>query len=128
MKKLAIYLFVLFAFSITSAWAADPIEVSPEYYRSLFENDVVRVLEMRLPSGAEDKMHVHPVETVYFVKGGTLHITLPGGAHVEKTISDGEVMFHEAWEHRVKNVGSTEVIAVIVEQQNNAKQFGHDHL
>lgn len=118
MKNIAIYLFVLLAFSTTSAWAKDPVEVSPEYYRPLFQNEVVRVLEMRLPPNAGDEMHVHPMETVYFVSGGKLRITLPNGAHVEKIVEDGEVMFHEAWEHRVTNVGSTEVLAVIVEQQN----------
>ena len=118
MKKLTIYTLLLSALFVNAAWAKDPVSVSPEYYKSLFENEVVRVLEMRLPAGAEDKMHVHPMETVYFVKGGTLRITLPDGAQIEKSVENGDVMFHEAWEHRVKNIGSTEVLAVIVEQQS----------
>ena len=59
--------------------------------------------------------HSHPPEAVYFIKGGTLRIHLPDGTAEEVVVPDGGAMWHEAWTHRVENVGATDVRAVIVE-------------
>ena len=45
----------------------DPVQVAPNNYKVLEENDHVRVLEMNLPAGQKDEMHSHPSETVYSV-------------------------------------------------------------
>ncbi len=93
----------------------DPVEVSPDSYKVLLENDQVRVLQMDLKAGETDETHSHPSETVYFVKGGKAKIHLPDGGVVEADIPDGHVMWNEAWTHRVENVGSSDILAVIVE-------------
>ena len=41
----------------------DPVEVSPDNYKVVLENDHVRVLEMNLKVGEKDEMHSHPSET-----------------------------------------------------------------
>lgn len=117
MKKRIFSTLAITALFAGTALAQDPVKVSGNYYKTLFENDAVRVLKMRLPAGAEDVMHEHPDESVYFVKGGTLSITLPDGNRVKKTLKDGEVMAHEAWIHQVKNAGKTEVVAIITERK-----------
>lgn len=96
----------------------DPVEVSPGNYRTLFENEHVRVLEMRLGRGEIDVPHSHPAETVYFLHGGKLRVHLPGGEAVEAELPDHSVMWHEAWTHRVENIGTTDVLAIIVENQS----------
>ena len=95
----------------------DPVKVSPNNYKSLFENDQVRVLEMNLGVGEADEMHSHPSETVYFIKGGKVKIRLPDGGAVEAELPDGHVMWHEEWTHRVENVGTTDIQAIIVESK-----------
>ena len=95
----------------------DPIEVSPDIYRLLFENDHVRVLEMNLKAGEMDETHSHPVETVYFITGGKAKIHLPDGQTVEAELPDGHVVWNEAWTHRVENVGGSDIRAIIVEDQ-----------
>jgi quercetin dioxygenase-like cupin family protein len=97
--------------------AIDPVQVSPESYRPLLENEHVRVLEMSLKAGATDAMHSHPCETVYFVAGGKVRLHLPDGATAEAQFPDGHVMWHEAWTHRVENVGETDIRAIIVESK-----------
>ncbi len=52
----------------------DPCDVSPNYYKTLFDNETLRVVEMTLPAGHKDTQHSHPVETVYFIKGGKVRI------------------------------------------------------
>ena len=93
----------------------DPVKVSPNNYKSLFENDQVRVLEMNLRVGEADEMHSHPSETVYFIKGGKVKIRLPDGGAVEAELPDGHVMWHEEWTHKVENIGTSDINAIIVE-------------
>ena len=93
----------------------DPVEVSPDNYKTLLENDAIRVVEMTLPAGAKDEVHSHPNETVYFITGGKVKIHLEDGNVVDAELPDGHVMYNEAWTHQVENVGSTVVHAIIVE-------------
>ena len=95
----------------------DPTEVAPDNYKVLFENEHVRVVEMNLKAGAKDVTHSHPDETVYFVKGGKAKIHLPDGEAAEAEIPDGGVMWHEEWTHQVENIGTSDILAVIVESK-----------
>ena len=95
----------------------DPIQVSPNNYRVLLENDHVRVLEMNLRAGEKDEEHSHPAETVYFITGGKAKIQLPDGQTMEVALPDGHVMWNEAWTHQVENVGESDIRAIIVEDQ-----------
>ena len=95
----------------------DPVEASPDNYKAVFENEHVRVLEMTVRPGESDNEHSHPNETVYFTSGGKARIHLPDGETMEAELPDGAVMWHEPWTHRVENIGSTDIRAVIVENK-----------
>lgn len=95
----------------------DAAAVSPRHYTVMLENDHVRVLDMRLPAGESDEVHSHPNETVFFVTGGKVRVHLPGGATAELEPPDGFVMWHEAWTHRVENIGSSDIRAIVVENK-----------
>ena len=97
----------------------DPVQVSGKNYKTLMENDQVRVLEMTLNVGETDITHSHPDETVYFVSGGKVKIHLPGGDAMEAELPDGHVMWHEAWTHTVENIGTTNIKAIIVENKHH---------
>ena len=91
--------------------------MSSKNYKVLLENDQVRVLQMDLKAGESDVTHSHPSETVYFVKGGKAKIHLSDGGAMEADIPDGHVMWHEEWTHRVENQGTTDILAIIVENK-----------
>ena len=93
----------------------DPVQASPANYKTIFENEHVRVLEMSLKAGTKDNQHSHPAETVYFIKGGKVKIHLPDGGVMDADIPDGHVMWHEEWTHTVENVGASDILAIIVE-------------
>ena len=95
----------------------DPLKASPNNYKLLFENDQVRVLEMSLKAGEKDNQHSHPSETAYFIKGGKAKIHLPDGGAMEADLPDGHVMWHEAWTHTVENLGTSDILAIIVESK-----------
>jgi len=102
---------------MTTEHNIDAAKVSPECYSVMLENDQVRVLDMRIPAGKSDETHSHPNETVYFVTGGKARINMPDGQSVELDIPDGHIMWHEPWTHRVENIGSTEIRAIVVESK-----------
>ncbi len=89
---------------------------SPSQYELLLENDEVFVLKMTLKPGEQDNWHKHNAETVYFEKGGKATITT-SNKDMTLEIPDGYVMWHDQWEHQVKNVGDTTITAIIVEKK-----------
>ncbi len=97
----------------------DPIEVSPQDYKVLAENENVRILEMRLKVGESDNMHSHPTMAAYFVQGGKARSTGPDGEIQEMDIPTGAAMFMPAWTHRVENIGDTELHAIYFETFEN---------
>lgn len=92
----------------------DAVSVAPDYYTVLHEDERARVLDMRLPAGAEDGVHSHPDEVVYFLRGGKVRITTDEG-EMELEIPDGHVLSHPAWTHSVENVGEGEIHAIVWE-------------
>lgn len=90
---------------------------SPEQYQVLLEIEQVLVLKMTLKPGESDVMHSHRDESVYFERGGKLRIQEANGELIEANVPDGHVMWHRAWSHQVTNAGSTDVVAIIVEEK-----------
>lgn len=87
---------------------------SPKHYTLLLENENVLVLKMTLQPGEEDNWHKHNAETVYFEDGGKAIIKTADKA-MTLEIPDGYVMWHDEWEHQVKNIGDSTITAIIVE-------------
>tara|TARA_B100001123_G_scaffold13347_1_gene15340 strand:- start:634 stop:1008 length:375 start_codon:yes stop_codon:yes gene_type:complete len=90
---------------------------SPQKYEILLENERALVLKMVLKPGESDSFHRHNNETVYFEKGSKLKIETLGGEQIVADVPDGHVMWHEAWTHRVTNLGEQTAIAIIVEEK-----------
>jgi mannose-6-phosphate isomerase-like protein (cupin superfamily) len=93
----------------------DPTEVSPANYKTVWEEGDRRVVEMTLPAGTSDITHSHPNEVVYFITGGKVKVHLEDGGVMEAEFPDGFVLPHEAWTHKVENVGTTDIKAIIFE-------------
>jgi beta-alanine degradation protein BauB len=94
---------------------ADPVQVAPNVYSVLFENDRVRLLEVRLEAGDSSTMHSHPDYVVYNLTGGKVKFTGPSGESEEVELPAGEAMWREAEDHSTENVGGTEVRALLFE-------------
>jgi beta-alanine degradation protein BauB len=95
--------------------ANDAAQVAPHVYKVLFENDRVRLLEVRMKPGDESAMHSHPDYLLYTLEGGTVKLTAASGESADVEISTGDTMWREAEEHSALNSGSTELVALFVE-------------
>jgi quercetin dioxygenase-like cupin family protein len=94
--------------------ARDAVEVAPNVYKVLFENDRVRLLEARVKPGDSSAMHSHPDYLVYTLDGGTVTFT-SGSESVDVELTTGQAMWREAEEHAAKNPGTGDLVALLFE-------------
>ncbi len=80
-----------------------------------FENDRVRVLELRLKPGEREDMHTHPAYVLYALTDYHVKNTSADGTVRVFERKRGDVFWGEPVTHGGENVGDTEVHALIVE-------------
>jgi len=118
MKSIALLLtFLLSEVSVAQTKNVHAHIASPDKYQVLLDNEQVLVLRMTLKPGEHDNWHKHHAETVYFEQGGKAKIKTSEVDVVELDIPNGFVMWHDAWEHQVSNIGDTTITAIIVERK-----------
>ena len=97
----------------------DPLDVGPNIYKKVFENDKVRVFDVTFKKGAKIPDHAHPDHLAYVVSGGQLEITSPGAEGTKKKdkmdLAPGQGVFLPATVHAAKNTGKSEIKLVVVE-------------
>ena len=93
----------------------DAASVAPHVYEVVFENDRVRLLEVRMEAGAESALHSHPDYLVYALSGGKVLLSGANGEGAEVEIAAGDVMWREGEEHAARNIGTDELHALFVE-------------
>jgi beta-alanine degradation protein BauB len=89
-------------------------EASPNMYTVAFENERVRLLEVRLEPGAKSELHIHPNYVSYALSSGKVRLTDASGT-IEQELHQGAASWHEAEEHSAENVGTTEIRALFIE-------------
>jgi quercetin dioxygenase-like cupin family protein len=94
----------------------DPLNVAGgEAYRVLFENEKVRVLELRLKPGAKMTMHSHPAVVAYSFGDAKNKWTLPDDKTLDNELKAGQVIWSEPFTHAAENTGNTETHLLVVE-------------
>jgi len=114
MKKVITLVLLTFVFFAQPVFSADPLEVAPKLYKKLFENDQVRVMDLRIPAGEKVPEHSHPNHFVYPMSDAILSITKNGETKEVQT-KTGEVIWINAETHSTVNSGTTEFHALVVE-------------
>jgi hypothetical protein len=124
-KRLLVFLFLLPAFGLVSAWAQKPKDatiVDPEAHQVVFENDHVRVIDARAAHRWKSAMHSHPPMLVINLGSGRQKVTWPNGKTQIVDLNPGVVVwrddaFDHAWELLA---GEVHVILVEVKSANAA--------
>jgi quercetin dioxygenase-like cupin family protein len=80
-----------------------------------FENDRVRVLELRLKPGEGEGFHYHPQYLLYAITNYRVKNTAADGTSKVFERKAGDLMWGEPITHKGENIGDTEVHALIVE-------------
>jgi len=90
-------------------------EAAPHIYNVLFENERVRLLDVRMKPGEESAQHSHPNYLLYALEGGKVKLTDALGQSAEVDVPVGATMWRDAEEHSALNVGTTDLHALFVE-------------
>ena len=86
-----------------------------------FENQHVRVLELRLPVGQRESLHTHPRYVLYALSDYRVRNFTSDGASRVFERKSGDVYWGEPITHGGENIGTTEVHAIIVELKNRVR-------
>ncbi len=92
----------------------DPTVTDPEAYRTIFENDRVRVLEYSDKPGYRTTRHSHPDSVMYTLSAFRRKMS-SGGSEVEVELPAGAVRWVGAQEHYGENTGDTHSHSIFIE-------------
>ena len=120
MKRALMALGVAVAVSAT-AYAQDPAKVDSAHYKTIAENDRVRVLKVKLGPNEKTPMHEHPDNFVVFLTDGKVRFKLGDGTTTPDTPARaGEAIVGEAGKHQGENLGGA-LEAIVVEVKPGGK-------
>jgi hypothetical protein len=94
--------------------SSDPTESNPRHYRTIFENDRVRVLEYSDRPGDNTTPHRHP-DSVMITLSSFRRRLKAGDHEAEVELEAGLARWLDAQEHSGHNIGDTETHVIFVE-------------
>jgi len=97
----------------------DPTVTDPNFYKVIFENERVRVLEYRDEPGDHTHVHRHP-DSVMVTLSAFRRRVAAGGRNVEVELKAGEARWVGAQEHTGENIGDTASHSIFVELKESA--------
>ncbi|HPW63076.1 MAG TPA: hypothetical protein PLJ13_12335 [Cyclobacteriaceae bacterium] len=96
--------------------AIDVLNVSPDKYTLLLENEHVRVIEYSLRPGEKDNPHTHPAKTSYVISGGTFRVYPENDEPFDYVEVQGVTEWSDRTsKHYVENIGSTTITILLTE-------------
>lgn len=95
--------------------AGDPTKVAPHAYKTVFENDRVRILNSTMGPGETTDMHGHPDHIGVAITACKFKFTMGNGEAIEGDLAPGEAGFFDATEHSTENTGREQMQVIIIE-------------
>jgi quercetin dioxygenase-like cupin family protein len=100
----------------------DPAVTNPDYYKVVFENDRVRVLEYRDKPGDKTTQHEHPDSIMYTLSTFRRRLYSADGDARDVEIAAGTTGWLPAQKHAGHNIGDTETHVLFVELKDGARE------
>jgi len=102
----------------------DPAKVASNVYTKVFENQLIRVFDVRFKPGAKAEMHWHPNHFAFAFEDGSLEITPPSSEAMKVSLKAGDAMWMDSGHHEARNPGKKDVHVLVVELKGNTKKLG----
>jgi quercetin dioxygenase-like cupin family protein len=119
--KQALLVFGVALVMASPARGQDPQKVDSKHYKTVAENERVRVLKATYGAGEKSVMHEHPDTFAVFLTDAKARFTLPDGSTTEATPKAGEVLVAPAGKHNPENLGGV-LEVFVVEVKPGAKE------
>ena len=97
----------------------DPTVSNPDNYRTLWENEFVRVLDYSDVPGTTTTPHVHPNRVMVTLSGFRRRL-MSGGREIEVELPAGQAVWLAAQEHAGSNIGDTPTHTIFIELKGAA--------
>jgi beta-alanine degradation protein BauB len=97
----------------------DPVETNPDFYKVVFENDRVRVLEYTDRPGERTTPHEHPDSVMHTLSAFRRRLH-SGDQHRDVELPAGMTGWLPAQEHAGENIGDTPTHVLFVELKDGA--------
>ncbi|WP_322937451.1 cupin domain-containing protein [Nocardioides bizhenqiangii] len=97
----------------------DPAETNPDFYKVIFENDRVRVLEYQDQPGDATTTHAHP-DSVMITLSSFRRRLVHGDEQRDVDLETGTVRWLDAQVHRGENIGDTPSHSIFIELKEGA--------
>ena len=101
-----------------AVYAQDPVLTDGGKYKTIFENDCVRVLDYKDLPGEQTNQHRHPAFVLYTLSAFKRSITLPDGKVLQRQFKTGDAMWSDAQTHIGTNTGETPTHVILVEMKS----------
>jgi quercetin dioxygenase-like cupin family protein len=100
----------------------DPAVTNPDFYKVVFENDRVRVLEYTDEPGQSTTPHEHPDSVMYTLTSFRRRL-VTGDAAREVQLDAGTVGWLPAQQHHGENIGDTPTHVIFVELKGSRDEI-----
>ena len=98
----------------------DPTISNPDFYRTLWENDDVRVLEYRDQPGQHTTPHDHPNSVLVALTSFDRRLSM-GEVSREVSLAAGETVWLPAQTHYGTNIGTTPTHTILIELKHSTQ-------
>ena len=88
-------------------------KAAAQYAKVIFENDKVRVVDLKLKPGQKIPMHTHSAYFTYAFNPFSYRSTSPDGKAKTRTAKAGEVSWYEAESHAVDGLAKEGRVLVV---------------
>lgn len=93
----------------------DPVQLAPQHYHTILDNDRLRMVDVRIPAGAHVPMHSHPTMCLYSLNRSRIRFTFPDGTTQDVEMREGDSHYQDGLNHAVDNIGASEAHILLVE-------------
>lgn len=97
----------------------DPTVTNPEHYRTLWENEFVRVLEYTDEPGDRTTPHDHPNSVMVTLSDFSRRLTA-GDRTFDTALTTGQAVWLPSQRHTGENTGSTPTHTILIELKGDA--------
>jgi beta-alanine degradation protein BauB len=114
---------------VGAANAQDPLQTDGDKYKTILENETVRVLEYMDKPGDKTHPHHHPDFVLYALAPFKRRLIFPDGNQIDRDFKRGEAVWIKDQIHVGENIGKTDTHVIIVEIKpgvtTDKQQFHH---
>ncbi len=94
----------------------DAVKASPKNYKTVFENDKVRVLKKQIKPGEYTEWHASPTSVYYVIEDADVREHYTDQKPKEQKLKKGSVFYQDkVKQHMFENLGQTNAEAIVIE-------------